>query len=333
LATKFKRKAERILRGLDRSGMAGALRTQMAVSLESARLVAEKPLGYAVPADFLYTRFADDAFAAGELPEETRSRIAKLRGGTEAERLQARVLMLVYMLGLIQGDANFHGVRATADAIADLLIENLEAGGDVRGAVPNALTALEEARAVMQIEGVWRLQTKEAAEWDAAYRAELRGLRDDPSELPSRRRLSLDAALSDNLKGLSAVTQGRSAVSRKLVRLGPGEKAPTDTLIVRVHNGWDETLRTVTSDIAAQPDTDATIHLLIERHDAERLEEALRQRQASQNVLHQRGAPTTAEGDQAQKAMAARLNAAERTIKEVTDAAVRDAKVVLAGGS
>ncbi len=93
----------------------------------------------AVPADFLYTRFADDAFAAGELPEETRARITKLRERNEPERLQARVLMLIYLLGLIQGDAEFLGVRATAETLADLLIENLEAGGDLRRAVPAAL--------------------------------------------------------------------------------------------------------------------------------------------------------------------------------------------------
>jgi hypothetical protein len=113
---------ERVLRVLDRSGMAGALRTQMAVALESARLVAGAPLGHAVPADFLYTRFADEAFAAGELPEETRARITKLREGGDAERLQAHVLMLVYMLGLIQGDAEFRGVRAAAETLSDLLI-------------------------------------------------------------------------------------------------------------------------------------------------------------------------------------------------------------------
>jgi hypothetical protein len=92
-------------------------------------------------------------------------------------------------------------------------------------------------------------------------------------------------------------------------------------------------LRTIATEIAAQPDTDATIHLLIERQDAERLEEALRQSQASQSVLDQRGAPSTAEGDQAQKAMSARRSAADRTIKEIVEAAVRDAKVILAGGS
>jgi hypothetical protein len=324
---------ERVLRALDKSGLAGALRTQMAVALEAARLVAGQPLGHAVTADFLYTRFADDAFAAGELPEETRSRIVKLREGTGDEKLQARVLMLVYMLGLIQGDAEFHGVRANAETLADLLVADLSAAGDIRAAVPKAITALEEGGAIMQIDGIWRLQTKEAAEWDAAYRAELRGVRSNPSELASRRRAALDAALSDALKGLAAVAQGRSSVSRKLVRLGPSERAPADGLAVRVHNGWDETLKTVTTDISAQAETEAAIHLLIERHDADKLEEALRQRLAAQTVLDQRGSPSTVEGDQAQKAMSARVTSAERTIKEVVEVAVRDAQVILAGGS
>ena len=326
---------ERVLRALDRSGMAGALRTQMAVALESARLVADKPLGHAVPTDFLYTRFADDAFAAGELPEETRSRITNLREGTPDERLQARVLMLVYMLGLIQGDAEFHGIRPTTEVLADLLVEDLSAGGDVRAAVPKSLTALEEAGAVMALDGTWRLQTKEAAEWDAAYRAELRNLRANPAELATRRRAALDAALSEALKGLTSVAQGRSAVPRKLVRLRPTEKAPAEGLAVRVYNGWDDTLKQATTDISALQDTDASIHLLIERNaaEAERLEEALRQRMAAQAVLDQRGAPSTTEGEQAQKGHAARVSAADRTVKEIAEATVREAQVLLAGGA
>ena len=324
---------ERILRALDKSGMAGALRTQMAVALESSRLVADKPLGTAVPADFLYTRFADDAFAAGELPEETRARITRLHQGTPDEKLQARVLMLVYMLGLIQGDAEFHGIRASAETIADLLVESLAASGEVRAAVPKALSALEEAGAVMQLDNIWRLQTKEAAEWDAAYRTELRGIRANPAEVGSRRRAALDAALSDALKGLSSVAQGRSSVPRKLVRIGPRDKLPSEGLAVRIYNGWDDALKTVTDDINAQPDTDPTIHLLIARNDADRLDEALQQRIAAQTVLDQKGNPSTTEGDQAQKAMAARVSAADRTIKDIVDATVRDAEVILAGGS
>lgn len=324
---------ERVLRALDRSGMAGALRTQMAVALESARLVADKPLGHAVPTDFLYTRFADDAFAAGELPEETRSRIAKLRTGTPDEQLQARLLMLVYMLGLIQGDAEVHGIRPADDVLADLLVEDLSNGGDVRAAVPKALVALEEAGAIMRVDGVWRLQTKEAAEWDKTYRAELRNLRSNPAELAHRRRTALDAALSEALKGLNSITQGQSAVPRKLTRLRPNEKAPADGLAVRIYSEWDDSLAKAKTDIAALPDTDASIHVLIERRDADRLDEALRQRMAAQTVLDQRGAPSTTEGEQAQRAMSARVTAADRTVREITEAAVRDAQVLLAGGS
>ena len=109
--------------------------------------------------------------------------------------------MLVYMLGLIQADAEFHGVRATAETIADLLVESLAASGEVRATVPKALSALEEAGAVMQLDNVWRLQTKEAAEWDAAYRTELRSIRANPTEVGSRRRAALEAALSDIIEG------------------------------------------------------------------------------------------------------------------------------------
>jgi hypothetical protein len=135
---------ERVLRALDKTGLAGMLRTQMAVALASARSVADRQLGWAVPADFLYSRFAEEAFAAGELPEETRARIARLQQGGGAEDLQARVLMLVYMLGLIQQDAETHGVRPTPEVIADLMVEDLGNGAELRGEVPKAIAALAD---------------------------------------------------------------------------------------------------------------------------------------------------------------------------------------------
>lgn len=324
---------ERVLRALDKSGLAGALRTQMAVALDAARLVAAHPLGTAVTAEFLYARFADEAFSAGELPEETRARIARLLEGSGDQPMQARVLMVVYMLGLIDGDAQFHGVRATPDILADLLIADLSAGGDVRAAVPRALAALEEAGAIAALDGVWRPQTKEAAEWDAAYRAELRALAANPAELASRRRAALEAALAEALRGLSAVAQGHCNVSRKLHRVGPGDRAPADGLVVRVHNGWDETLKTVEDEITAAPATDAVIHLLIAQHEAGKLEDALRQRLAAQTVLDSRGPPATVEGDQAHKGMAARVSSAERAIRDIAEAATRAATVMLPGSS
>lgn len=50
-------------------------------------------------------------------------------------------------------------------------------------------------------------------------------------------------------------------------------------------------------------------------------------------MLDQRGNPKTTEGELAQKAMAARVSAADRTVKEIVETTVRNAEVVLAGGS
>jgi len=328
---------ERILRALDKTGLLGNLRTQMPVALESARLVADQPLGSAVPADFLYTRFADEAFSAGELPEETRARIMKLRDGTPAEQLQARALMLIYMLGLIEGDAEFHGVRPTTDAIADLLIEDLSTGGDIRGTVPKAIEALADAGDIMPIDGAWRVQTKVSAEWDKAYRAALRAIRDNPGELPAKRREALDQALSESLKGLNGVAQGRSNVRRDLQRLRRGQKPAPDRLPLRIYDGWDDDLKSVAAEIAARPDTEAEIHLLIAapRDAADQLDEALRQRIAARAVLDAPppGSTRTNEGEQAQRAMEQRQASAQKRVAEIADSLVTQAEVMLSAGA
>ena len=142
----------------------------MPVALESARLVANQPIGYSVPADFLYTRFADEALLRVNYPRK-RARVIKLREGGPAEQLQTRALMLIYMFGLIPDGAEYHGVRPTTDAIADLLIEDLSTGGDVRGALPKATAALADAGDIMRVDGAWRVQTRVSAEWDKAHRA------------------------------------------------------------------------------------------------------------------------------------------------------------------
>jgi hypothetical protein len=187
---------ERILRALDRTGLLGTLRTQMAVALAAARHIADRPVGHAVAADFLYSRFAEEAFAAGELPEETRARIIRLQEGGPPEQLQARVLMLTYMLGLIREDADNHGVRAIPEVIADLLIEDLGNGAEARGEVPMAIAALVDTGAVIEVEGAYQLQTKESAEWDRLYRAEERSLASRTIDVARERNIALDQALS-----------------------------------------------------------------------------------------------------------------------------------------
>jgi hypothetical protein len=324
---------ERVLRALDRTGLLGMLRTQMAVALASARLVADRPLGCAVPTDFLYSRFAEEAFAAGELPEETRARIARLREGGRSEQLQARVLMLVYMLGLIQRDADTHGVRPTPETIADLLIEDLGSGAELRGEVPKAVAALAEAGAIIEVAGIWQLQTKESAEWDRLYRAEERTLASRATDIARERNIALDAAIETALKDFTPLTQGRSHVARRLARLRPGDKTPADSVPVWIYNGWQSDLQAIERDITALPDTDPSIHVLIPAEQQAALEASLRQRLAAQAVLDHQGAPQTTEGEQAQRAMETRRSTAERNITTIAEQAVARTRVLQADGA
>ena len=324
---------ERILRSLDRSGLAGTLRTQLGVSLEAAQAVADRPLGYAVPSDFLFDRFSEEAYTAGLLPEETRGRITKLQAGKASEKLKARVLMLVYMLGLIESDADHHGVRASADTIADLLVEDLANGAEVRRDVPGALAALEADGAVIQLNNVWRLQTRESAAWETAYRTEERALAGRSTDIVRERNQALEAALNAVLSGAAAVTQGRSATTRKIARVRSDEKAPTDAVVLRVHSGWEVDLKSVEKEVDGQAPNDPTIHLMLPRIDAEKLEGALKQRIAAKHVINEKGAPQTTEGQQAQAVMASRVNAAEKTIESIARDAAEKATVLQAGGA
>lgn len=324
---------ERILRELDRTGLGGTLRGQLRTTLDAAKLVADKPLGHAVPVDFLYSRFADEAFNAGLLPGETRARIEKLRGGGADERLQARILMLVYMLGRIQGDVEQHGVRPRPEAIADLLIEDLAGEPDLRRRVPELLEELRAAGAVIEVDGDWRLQTKESAEWEQAFRAEEKAQQADQAGIARERRKLIEQAIASVLTGTTSISHGRCNETRRIQRLLPDEKASGDGIVLRVHNGWEVDLPQAEKEIAAAPSSDATIHLLIPERQRSDLDRALIQQRAAEAVLGIKGVPQTNDGKEAQAAMTSRASNALKLAQTIVQDAVANTQVVQAGGT
>lgn len=325
---------EKILRELDRTGLGGTLRGQLRTTLDAAKAVAGKPLGHAVPADFLYSRFADEAFNAGLLPGETRARIEKLRGGSGDDPLKARILMLVYMLGRIQGDVEHHGVRPQPEAIADLLVEDLAGEPELRRRVPELLQALRDEGAVIEVSGDWRLQTKESAEWEQAFRGEEKARLADQAGIARVRRDLLGQAIGAALVGTASVPHGRCSEPRKIQRLLPDEKPAGDGIVLRIHNGWEVELAQTEQEIAAAPPTDATIHLLVPRHQrADELARALVEQQAAEAVIAIRGVPQTNEGKEARAAMESRAATARRLADAIVQEAVAGAQVVQAGGT
>jgi hypothetical protein len=325
---------ERILRELDRTGLGGTLRGQLRTTLDAAKTYGEKPLGYAVPVDFLYGRFATEAYNAGLLPGETRNRIEALKGGDETDQLKARILMLVYMLGRIAPEADQHGVRPLPETIADLLIVDLSGEAELRRRVPELLNELQSDGAAIEVGGEWRLQTKESAEWEAAYRSEEKTILADQSALTRTRRDLLGEAIEVALSGAASVPHGASRQQRRIHRLQPEDKAPGDGIELRLRNGWSEDLTAVEKVITAAPTTDASVHLLIPRHPTRdnELTTALTTWRAAEHVLQLRGVPQTDAGREAQSAVLSRAKKAEAAAKEIIRDAVAQARVFQAGG-
>lgn len=323
---------EHILRELDRTGLGGTLRGQLRTTLDAAKTYGDKPLGYAVPVDFLYGRFSTEAYNAGLLPGETRNRIEALRGGDAKDQFKARVLMLVYMLGRISGEADRHGVRATPETIADLMVVDLAGDADLRKQVPELLRELFEDGAAIEVGGEWRLQTKESADWENAYRIEMKSILADQASLSGKRRQLLSGVIDTALAGASSVAQGVSKQQRKIHRLETGEKTPTDGVPLRLRIGWDEDLSSVEKEIAGASPNDPTIHLLLPRYRPEELTREIAAWRAADSVLQLKGVPGTDAGVEAQKAMQSRSAKALSQANDLIREAVRQAKIVQAGG-
>jgi len=325
---------EYILRELDSTQMRSSLRGQLRTTLDAARAYASRPLGTAVPTDFLYRSIASDAVNAGELPRETYERIETLRATGGDKAIEARVLALVFLLARIAGDVERHGVLTTADTIADLLIEDLGSGHSIRADVPAALSRLADAGAVIETATGWRLQTKESAEWDQQFKAEARARAADPSEATRLRRELMTASLDKLLADARSVPQGATKEQRLIRRIGPDEPTPSDgAVIVRQYNGYDASLKDVEATIAAAGVNDPTIYLLVPALEGEALSRALQTKAAAESVLSQRGLAATDDGRQAREAMQARARQAGAEANAIIDQATKQTCIELAGGA
>jgi hypothetical protein len=248
--------------------------------------------------------------------------------------MKARILTVVYLLSRIAGDTQVHGVRSTPEIIADLLIEDLSAGEAVRAKVPSLLAELQTEALVMAVGDEWRLQTKESAEWLVAYSAAEARETADTNAIGRQRAAFLQLAIDEALAAAPQVQHGTSKTNRRIERLLGNDKASGDGLMLRIWNGWDDSLATVASDIkGADVAKDATLHLLIPDHRQAELRTAIIAYKAANAVIQRQGVPTTDGGKDAKAAMESKRDSAEANAKLILKEAVEASRVLVAGGS
>ena len=118
---------EHTLRAVDRAGMAGQLRTQLAIVYNAIRHTADDAVGTVVPADFLFDELSASLLRSGVLLREIHEAIVKQRAdGTPEGELKSRICALVFLIRKLPREHGADiGVRANVETLADLLVENL----------------------------------------------------------------------------------------------------------------------------------------------------------------------------------------------------------------
>lgn len=321
---------ESVLRQAD-AGRAGQLRSQLRIVHEANRKVAPQSVGTVVGADFLYSQKNEDLNGAGLLLKETQTLIHE-QG--QKDPLRGRILGLVHLIGLLptsgHGDI---GVRATADHLVDLLVEDLSHDGDrLRQQVPAVLEALAEEGVIQQDGEEFRLQTKAGREWDEAFRRHHAQVAD--SEVSTDRDSLLLTEVGRSIP--ASIQQGRAKESRKLTLHTDASLPPeSDAIPVWLRSEWDEGITAKQFDEAARSlGIESPIVLVhLPRLQAPAFAAAVRNKLAAQRVIDQHGIPQDDEGKQARSAMQTRLNRATDQVNAHVRDVISKSNVLLGGGT
>ncbi|MDO5619448.1 BREX system P-loop protein BrxC [Kocuria sp.] len=319
-----------VLRQAD-AGRAGQLRSQLRIVHEANRKVASDSVGTVVGADFLYAQKNEDLNGAGFLLKETQTLIHE---EAQKDALRGRVLGLIHLIGLLptsgHGDI---GVRATAEHLVDLLVEDLAHDGDLlRQKMPTVLDALSD-EGVLQRDGEeYRLQTKAGREWDESLRRHHAQVTD--SEVSTERNSLLLAEVNRALP--TTIQQGRAKESRKIALHADASLPPeSEAIPVWLRSEWDEGITAKQFDEAARSlGVESPIVLVhLPRIQAPAFVAAVRNKIAAQRVIDQQGIPQDDEGKQARSAMQTRLNRATDQVNAHVRDVISKASVLLGGGT
>lgn len=321
----------------DPSGTKSQLRSQLRILHDSLRTIAEQPLGAVIPASDLFRALAQDLVGSSVLLNEINTRIRKLDDGTEDGRLKADLCGVVFLIGKLPREEGADtGVRADATTLADLLLEDIRSNsGTFRTRVNRTLEALADEGVLMTVGDEYRIQTREGAEWERAFREQRTRLASTEVEIASRRDQLLATAVQQELRGV----RPRHGVARAQRRVTPhfGMDRPTesgagDVVWVWVRDGWSCSEATVIGDARGSGMEDAVLHVHLPKRSAEELRGHITSAEAARKVLAARGIPASPEGAEARESMNSRLAAAEAARDRIVEETVRAARVFRGGG-
>ena len=327
---------ERLLRSVDTAGTAGQLRTQLRIVHETTKEIGNSPLGTVISTDAIYRQIKTNMLQNGTLMPDISTMIDELNDGTENGKLRSRLCSLIFMLGKLPLEgASATGVKANAETLADLLVEDITVGSaSLRKQIPDALQTLADEGKLILIGDEYRLQTTESAEWETDFRARLSqnlGNEAKRAELRSQElRDSVTRALKD-----STFVQGATKTPRKYNPYFGPATPPTEinNVPVWVQDEWSTSQRAVREESQRAGTENPTVFVFLPRLDNDEVQDAIARLNAAKDTLSARPIPATAAGIEAQSAMDSRVRVEQQRLSSLVDNIVKNATVYQAGGN
>jgi len=323
---------EYALRILDQTGTSSQLRNQLGTVYKAIQTNLDSPLGYVVPADFLYIDSADRLLQLGTLDRKTYEKTMLWLKGSENDRLLARACGLVFLINKLASKNEEIGIRANVDTLADLMVEDLAQGsGVLRGRLS---VLLDKCEILMKIGEEYRVQTEESTAWNNEYQSQRSVLSNEIHRINSERDERIQKKLREKLQKLK-FPQGESLVLREITpvfeNVLPSDAARRVCLWVR--DGWSSDENSVRADAHNEGTGSPTLYLFIPKKSSDALLHNLLDYKAASTTLDQRGIPVATEGIEARAAMETIRASAERRIDESLEESFAEVSIFQAGGA
>jgi hypothetical protein len=322
-----------VLHHTDTTGTTAQMRTQLRVTHEACRSVADRDVGTVVPADFIYDQLASDLLSSGELQKRFQEIIEEQRSKAQGD-LRRRICATVFLINKLPDAEGDLGIRADAAHLADLLTDSLTEGTDeIRKRVPLLLAALHEEGVLMEVDGEYRLQTTEGAAWEGEYRKLLASIKNDEARIAAERSQLISKEISTALGGIT-VSQGTANVARKTQMHYGKEKPPAhDGPVIWIRDGFSESESSIIKEVNGAPTEDATVFVVISKAQVEELKGAIAASLAAEETLAAKGNPSTDAGKDARQGIVSRQSLANNRIEGLLGKVIAGARVFLAGGA
>jgi hypothetical protein len=326
---------KKILQSIDTAGTSGQLRSQLRIVDESIKKVADKNLGFIVPADLIFEQKQSQLLQNALLLNETNNLIEgrKSKGGDAA--LEGRILSVVFLIDQLPKDTTGSRLKSNESTIAELLIDNLNDPSDgFRTKVEETIKKLVTEKVLMPVNDEFKLQTKIGAEWEQEYTVhaqKISGSGDD--QIQSLRREKIIAFFNDKTKTIN-ILQGVSKQKRDFDIWDKDTRPNTDNkLNIWIRDGWFENESTVLNEIRAEGSDAPLAYAFVKKFRDPELRSEIIKYLAAGLTISSKGLPATPEGEQAKKSMETRQGLAKIAIEELIDRISREAIVYLAGGN